>query len=474
MVPDVAKTGHSFRGAFAYYLHDKRQEGESRRNTAERVAWIETRHLGTADPDKARRTMTTTARRADELKAAAGIKPTGRKSTAHVYAYALSWHPEEAATLGRAEMVRAADATLKILGAEEHQALIVCHTDRAHPHVHVIVNRVDPRTGKLLPTSNDFRKLSAWAHEYEKSRGSIRTPARAARAEEAARRRREYPDLDHRRAYVRKRAREAAEARRAQREDVIARDQAGDQLANPSDLRILGKAQRVHHKAAWSDLIQRNRAAREAIYAETARRICDVVDQQKAEAKLIWAHHFRERRAAWREFDRLEKTPLGLLALSISTARERAGESEGGGRGLLSLTLAHLFSRSLRRASLEAAQQRDQMVLAKYLKARRDSAIAQLRVARKQALDRQHAAFVAERALQQKSQAADRARLRTAWSHVAARNLAVRPGESQSELKRAFVSALPDTAKDRAQRLFEKSRMERVQRARESDFGHER
>jgi len=79
MVPDIAKKGHSFNGAFAYYLHDKRQEGEARRETAERVAWTETRNLAVASPDVARRVMIATASQADALKKAAGVKAAGPK-----------------------------------------------------------------------------------------------------------------------------------------------------------------------------------------------------------------------------------------------------------------------------------------------------------------------------------------------------------------------------------------------------------
>ena len=58
MVPDIAKTGHSFNGAMSYYLHDKRQDGQDQHpQTAERVAWTETRNLATDDPERAKRIM---------------------------------------------------------------------------------------------------------------------------------------------------------------------------------------------------------------------------------------------------------------------------------------------------------------------------------------------------------------------------------------------------------------------------------
>ena len=44
MIPDIAKRGASFKGALAYYLHDKKLEGEHERFTSERVAWTETRN----------------------------------------------------------------------------------------------------------------------------------------------------------------------------------------------------------------------------------------------------------------------------------------------------------------------------------------------------------------------------------------------------------------------------------------------
>ena len=43
--------------------------------------------------------------------------------------------------------VHAEAESLKALGLEKHQALIVAHRD-GHPHVHVIVNRVDARAGR--------------------------------------------------------------------------------------------------------------------------------------------------------------------------------------------------------------------------------------------------------------------------------------------------------------------------------------
>ena len=54
------------------------------------VAWTEVLNLPTADPDRAWRMMADTALSQAELKAAAGIKATGRKLTSPVLAYSGS------------------------------------------------------------------------------------------------------------------------------------------------------------------------------------------------------------------------------------------------------------------------------------------------------------------------------------------------------------------------------------------------
>src|SRR5688572_22512438 len=176
MVPDIAGKGHSFAGAMAYYLHDKRQPGQSEHpTTSERVAWAEMRNLPVEDAHLAMRLMIATACQAEDLKRAAGIKSTGRRSTKAVYAFSLSWHPSEAASLTRDEMLRAADAALATLGISHLQCVIVCHRDQPHPHVHCIVNRVDPTDGRMAVLSKDRELLSKWAHGYERERGPLLT-----------------------------------------------------------------------------------------------------------------------------------------------------------------------------------------------------------------------------------------------------------------------------------------------------------
>ena len=86
--------------------------------------------------------------------------------------------PASVAGLPPAGSLRLPIGSLTALGLERHQALVVAHGDTGHPHVHVIVNRVDPETGKAARLSNSTLRLSKWAEEYERRQGEIRCEKR--------------------------------------------------------------------------------------------------------------------------------------------------------------------------------------------------------------------------------------------------------------------------------------------------------
>ncbi len=170
MVPVIAAGGRSFKGAFSYYCHDKNAD------TTDRIAWTQTRNMLTQDPAKAWKVMAFTAKHQDQLKQAAGIAATGRKTTKPVLAYSLSWHPSQ--DPDREHMTEMAMKSIKALGLEEHEALIVAHRDTPHKHVHVVVNRIHPLTGKVASDSHSKRVLSALALEYSKQHDLDICPAR--------------------------------------------------------------------------------------------------------------------------------------------------------------------------------------------------------------------------------------------------------------------------------------------------------
>lgn len=195
MIPRDHGFGKSFKGIGQYLLHDP-----DHANTNERVAWTHTHNLFTDDADLGFRIMAATAMDQRRIKEQAWrakqeeLPPEarserfidrGKKSALSVWHFSLSWEHEESKSITRDEMIRAAESSLTKLGADrtkyggekqfadQHQAIFVCHEDKDHRHVHVVVNRVHPEHGKMISKYNDWHRFSRWAEKYERDRGQI-------------------------------------------------------------------------------------------------------------------------------------------------------------------------------------------------------------------------------------------------------------------------------------------------------------
>lgn len=165
MIPVIAGGGSSFAGAFDYYFHDKGAK------TTARVAWTQTRNMLTDCVEKAWKVMAYTAKAHERLKEASGQKRTGRKLEKPVFAYSLSWHPEQKPD--KETMLKAAQLSLEKLGLAEYEAMISAHRDEPQPHIHLIVNRIHPLTGIAAKINHSKRKLSDFAREWEHSKGKV-------------------------------------------------------------------------------------------------------------------------------------------------------------------------------------------------------------------------------------------------------------------------------------------------------------
>ncbi|HWL52833.1 MAG TPA: relaxase/mobilization nuclease domain-containing protein [Chthoniobacteraceae bacterium] len=165
MVPVIASNGASFRGAFLYYCHDRGAE------TTERVSWSQTINMLTDSVAKAWKVMAYTAQHQNRLKEVSGQKATGAKLKKPVFAFSLSWAPEERPE--QSVMLAAAKCCLEMLGLAEHQAIVVAHNDQTHRHVHIIANTVHPLTGLVAKLKHTKRKLSDFALQYERENGKI-------------------------------------------------------------------------------------------------------------------------------------------------------------------------------------------------------------------------------------------------------------------------------------------------------------
>lgn len=404
MVPALTKNGRSFKGAAAYYLHDKRRGGEAERLTAERVAWTQTVNLPTNDADRAWRMMATTAMKADELKAAAGVKATGRKMTTPVFAYSLSWHPTEQPT--KADQIEAARETLKLLKLEEHQALIVCHTDEPHAHVHVIVNRVHPTEGKAAGLSNSKLLLSQWAQAYEQKRGEIHCPKRV---ENNAKRAQGEFVRDQRK------ARPAYEFTKAAANDS-ARGSfiRTEQKDKDAQLAATGRAMHDNHGKQWAELKRAYGASKDRIYAAAAERREQRTAELKEQYRPAWADLFRKQRLEQQRFQERERSPLGILwnmAQTLNDQRLKGAERDAGLLGLI----FGLFSSSERTTALAAAQQRERMALARKVSKATQQERDQIRQQTQQQAAVLRDAYLRQCAELRDIQARQQAALRAAW-----------------------------------------------------------
>ncbi len=148
----VSSSGRSFR-ALATYLATGRTGTEFGR-----VAWSEGRNIPTNRPELAAEIMHhTAAGRQDE------------RIAQPVYHLAISFDLNDHPT--RAQMRQVADRMLADLGLEGHQALIVAHRDRAHQHVHILVNRIHPETGRAWDRWQEKARTERSLREQEKALG---------------------------------------------------------------------------------------------------------------------------------------------------------------------------------------------------------------------------------------------------------------------------------------------------------------
>lgn len=122
-------------------------------NASDRVEWIEARNLPTDDPHTASLLMLATAAQSVRVQ-----KP--------VYHVALSFDPDDG--VDPSTMVHVADRLLNDLGLQEHQALIVAHGDTRHAHVHLMINRVHPKSFRAWRPTRDYARIERSLREQER------------------------------------------------------------------------------------------------------------------------------------------------------------------------------------------------------------------------------------------------------------------------------------------------------------------
>ncbi len=234
------------------------------------------------------------------MKIEAGIKATGRKLEKPVYVYSLSWHPDEQPD--KATMVEAARESLKALGVEDRQALIVSHSDEPHPHV----NRVSMEDGRAANMRGDHLMLSRWAEEWEKRHGKIWCETRVQNNE-----RREQGEFVRGSSNVPRSIFEGIrDGTRAFNDNRDARQAASelkaDQQRKAAELMVQGRAMHQHYREELSGLAayyRRDKAKIFEAWREARRRLREqlTTEFRQAKADLLTRQQKEWQKTAWRE-----------------------------------------------------------------------------------------------------------------------------------------------------------------------------
>lgn len=399
--------GRSFKGLSNYLLHDAAEEEGEKLSTAERVGWTQSHNLNDATADKAWRLMVATATSADALKKAAGETKVGAKNTKPVYHYSITW--PEADQPSEALQKTAVAESLKALGLEEHQALAVQHKD-GKPHVHVMVNLVNPENGTTPKLSYTHKKLRTWANKFELKHGL--QVCEVSRVNEAKRKEGEYPDARRKpRNVYEQEQREGKDRRTAwlrDREDRMARE-----------IQRENKALQARQAAEWAGIKESYYSRRDGLHADKDAAVKQTTADIKASFKPKWAAVFKNNRDRMKQFEKSERSAF----LQIFTATTTFMESRRAGASFLK-SLAAAGNQAERRAVIEKWNKRDEDALSREVRREISAAIRQVKEGHDVTITGARASFLDQCKELKAEQTAAKAVQREKWREYAERRRA--------------------------------------------------
>ena len=357
MNPVEITQGKSFKGLSQYLLQDQNRE------SAERVGWVESFNLAGADGDQAWRLMLATANSANALKEAAGIKK-GKPVKNTVYHYSINFNPDDDLTPDIQR--RAVLGSLEALGMEDHQALAVEHTDKAHNHIHVMVNLIDPANGmsaaspqmqadgkKRSKLTNTRRKLSKWAASFERKNDLTITQGRLDNANKRA----QGELVDAKRKPRNVHEREKAEKTTDRRRDFLKRqhnDRAKEIQAQTVELKEQGRTE-------WDALKQSYYAQKEAIRVQMSPALKERAAEIKTLFKPYWADMFKRHRDEVKAFEAGDRTTIGKIWHGAAAFRDRALDGDYLGGFVAAFSKENRRNIVLKKHDRETAAMRDRL-----------------------------------------------------------------------------------------------------------------
>lgn len=125
-----------------------------------RIEWLEARNVWAPSVADAAAVM-----------AAIAASSTCRSPVLHL---SVAFRPSD--PVDQSVMCRVADRLLSDLHLTEHHCVIVAHNDREHPHFHLMVNRVHPRSGRVWKIDFSKREVEKSLREQERELGLAENP----------------------------------------------------------------------------------------------------------------------------------------------------------------------------------------------------------------------------------------------------------------------------------------------------------
>lgn len=166
MIVKSRPSGRSFKWLAEYLTHDP-----GKAETSKRVGFVHSLNVAHDDAGGAVHSMLQTYRDREVLKKEAGVRAGGSSITKPVKHISMAWHVSE--NPSDEAMIAAAQSYLKAMGWQDHECLVVSHTDTKHPHLHLMINRIHPERGTALNDSYEYRRTQAWALGYEREMGQV-------------------------------------------------------------------------------------------------------------------------------------------------------------------------------------------------------------------------------------------------------------------------------------------------------------
>ena len=245
------------------------------------------------------------------LKMQAGVKRSGRVCEDPVKTLSLSWHKDDKPS--PEHMIESADAFLKHMGWDGHQAVLVAHNDTGHRHIHIILNRVNPENGRTIDDYREKKRAQVWALAYEKQHENLRCEERELRA---AKREGREPELDTGNA-AGKHNEQQPDTRQTQRtpandhlphnvimlsrehEKTFNAQEQTRETADREQRAALKAEQRAEREAFFKDGAKQFKALRHAVY-----------DEVRKEYAPEWQQYYKDAKAAERSAEAWSKSSV--------------------------------------------------------------------------------------------------------------------------------------------------------------------